>query len=311
MGQSISTEQPLRKIAPLYGLEVANPRHLREGHSNTNWLFESQGARYVATVVDSEPLDFAIAQARILRWLVDHHVATSQIRLTVDGQLAACVGGQPVLVKRYIEGETKSRLDPAMLFQVGQALARLHQVPAPTWLRAAHRFAQIFEAVVCNQIDPSFGRWVAEQLRLGQAISADLPRGLIHADLFWDNIIFHEGQLQAIIDFERAMFGRFAFDLGMCIVGTCANNRNSIDLNWARELVKGYESIRPLEHAERLAIQSLTQYSAAITACWRFWRYRLDLNSAEKAHLPTIMADIANQIAAIPTDHFLKQLWPA
>ncbi|MFQ3207164.1 MAG: homoserine kinase type II [Glaciecola sp.] len=81
-------------------------------------------------------------------------------------------------------------------------------------------------------------------------LSDSLPRGLIHGDLFNDNLVFENGKFKAIIDFEEACFYYSVFELGMAIVGTCFSN-TSIDFNKVTALVDGYQQIRPLEPIEK------------------------------------------------------------
>ena len=153
--------------------------------------------------------------------------------------------------------------------------------------------------------DHDYVRWLTGRYcDLTQNISSNLPSGLIHGDLFCDNALFEGKQLKAILDFEDVCHYYKVFDIGMAIVGLCRQNKR-IDLGKASSVLSGYQKIRPLEGAEREALQAFIELAAILTSVWRFWKYNIDLPGTQKSNKYLEMVHIARQIAAIPKTVFL------
>jgi homoserine kinase type II len=144
--------------------------------------------------------------------------------------------------------------------------------------------------------DPAYEDWVRKSLaRLDVGSFSDLPRGLIHADAFADNVLFDGDKLVGIIDFELACNYLFAFDLAMAVIGLCLHDgqpcRRKIN-----SLILGYEEIRCLSANELGAIKQLAEYAAIMTSLWRYWRYRCHEPHHVKQSAYLYMADVAHRI---------------
>ena len=100
-------------------------------------------------------------------------------------------------------------------------------------------------------------------IRLDRKRRADLPRGLVHGDLFRDNVLWHEGRIAALLDFESAHKGPFAYDLAVTILSW--SFRDTFDFDVARAIVAGYREVRELEESEREAL-----YVESVFAALRF-----------------------------------------
>jgi homoserine kinase type II len=108
-------------------------------------------------------------------------------------------------------------------------------------------------AGVRPSLAPDFGRIRSLYARLVPARDTTLPSGLVHGDLFRDNVLFGDGGIAALLDFESAFHGPFVYDLVVTLAAWCF--RDSFELDLARSMVTGYESSRPLAPAERSAIR--------------------------------------------------------
>jgi homoserine kinase type II len=137
---------------------------------------------------------------------------------------------------------------------VGEALARVHRAGAGAE-RPEGRFREsdllerlrwIANGSFAAEADPlreALGRW-------GKARDPGLRRGLVHGDLFRDNVLWHaNGSILALLDFESASDGVLAHDLMVTMLAWCVGE--AFDWRLARSLVRGYETVRPLEPNER------------------------------------------------------------
>ena len=131
---------------------------------------------------------------------------------------------------------------------------------------------------------------------------------MIHSDLFYDNVLFVDKRLKAIIDFEDALYYYKGFDLGMGVVGLCSRE-SVVALDKVRALVAGYQRIRQLEEKEKETLQLFSEYAATIVACWRYWKYNIDTPIAKKARTYLPMLRLAERIRDIPPARFLDAIF--
>ena len=111
-------------------------------------------------------------------------------------------------------------------------------------------------------------RW-DEELR--GSIPDNLPQGVLHGDLFPDNVL-GDAVVVAIIDFEEAWIGPRAFDLVMAFVGFGWQDGVPRQECWGA-LLNGYESVSPLTESEKGALPALYRYATLSIAAWRYWKH--------------------------------------
>ena len=143
---------------------------------------------------------------------------------------------------------------------------------------------------------------------LSNEIPPGLPRGLIHGDLFYGNVLFAGKTFKAIIDFEDACQYYQVFDLGMAAVGLCTEDF-IVSMTKVRSLVGGYQKNKVLAEQEKEALQLFIEYAAIATSSWRFWKYNIDWPIAEKAGKHWEMVKIAKAVRAIPQAKFMNTVF--
>ena len=124
-------------------------------------------------------------------------------------------------------------------------------------------------------------------------------------DIFFDNVLFENNKIKAIIDFEEACNYYLIFDLGMGILGLCRTGEK-IDLNKARALIKGYEQIRSLGVPERDSLQLFIEYAAIATSWWRFWKYNIHTPTPDLRNKHWKMVQVAKEVEILDKKHFLS-----
>jgi homoserine kinase type II len=281
-----------------YGVRVIDARPVGYGSGNWNYRLTTEEGDFVLCLIEEQTAHEVHVMAQTLQWLADHGYPSSALRRSVGGALTTVIDGKPALLRRFLPGDVCWALDEDQVRQVGASLAALHRLPCPGFLPTDIYYTQgRFTQALGSGHDPAYEAWVKRSLdRLDVGSYADLPRGLIHADAFPDNILFDGGELVAIIDFELACDYLLAFDLAMAIVGLCLDEGRpcfaKID-----SLIAGYESLRPLGRAEIAAIQPLTEYAAIMTSLWRYWRYCCHEPGHAKQHGYRALAEAARQVA--------------
>ncbi len=303
-------QKDVQDIADRYALTLVGFEPLEGGAGNSNYLLHTRQGAYVLTVFEDKTGPHVVDIGRLLLLLADCAFPTTRLRAPAQGGLATRYKDKPVLVKEYIAGQVYRHLNETMLEQIGLAIARLHQVPTPDFLPDKHAYSlEVFTTNLGRNINPSYESWLAKRLDyLARCFPSNLPRGLIHGDVFYDNVVFEGKELRAIIDFEQACCYYKAFDLGIGIVGLCAEG-SAIALDKARALVQGYQSVRMLEKREKEALQGFVDYAATATSSWRFWKYNIDTPIAEKANKHCEMVRLADAVSAIPKARFLEAIF--
>lgn len=245
-------QSDIRKIAENYGLTVADFESINGGNGNSSYLLTTPQGKYVLTVCDDKTLDEVVIMGKLLLLLKEYNFPCTRVVPAVNRDIITMYENKPVMLKVYIEGQVVESLDQGMLSQVGVATARLNQIPSPDYLPDEHPYGlQLFPRVFSLNIDEKYQSWLAKQFDdLVQNIPLNLPRGLIHGDLFYDNLIFEQGKFNAMIDFEETCHYYKVFDLGMAIVGSCVDG-STVNLDKARALVNGYQQVRQLEQIEK------------------------------------------------------------
>jgi homoserine kinase type II len=298
-------ESDIQGIGSRYDLTIVDYETVLAGATNYNYLVRTQQGSYVLTVLEDKTFNQAVELGRLLLLLKEYAFPTTRPLFAGNGEIAIVHKGKPVMVKEYVEGEVNRDLDERMLGQVGAAMGKLHQVPVPGFLADRQPYGvRKFTHIFGQDIDREYEAWIAERFSdFAKQKPKSLPRGLIHGDLFYDNVLFEGAMLKAIIDFEEAMCEDKVFDLGMGIVGMCRVGAG-VELDKARALVRGYEQVRKLEEREKGALQMFIEYAAETVSCWRYWKYHVDEPSEKNADKHRQMVRIAEEIRGVPKARF-------
>ncbi len=297
----------LQGITAPYCIEVLDFNSIRGGNANTSYYLEAKNGEYILTIVEERTMAEMQNLVSLLHWLKLHNFSTSELVKTREGNEITLFERKPVLIKKWIPGNVVEELEPHMLYQIGTALAKLHQISSPSHLSRFQSYGiQSFPEIFDKGIDLKYETWLKDQAqRFDNLIPENLPKGLIHGDLFFDNVLFRNGKLEAIIDFEEACHYFLVFDLGMAIVGLCRTNR-IVDLQKGNAFLDGYKQIRSLEISEKESLQLFIEYAATATSNWRFCKYNILSPNPVSKHKHWEMVKVAEQIKSIPKDRFFS-----
>jgi homoserine kinase type II len=267
------SDEEMRRVLAFYSLALESFTPLPgKGTVNTNFEVRASGRRYFLRVNEGKSAADALAEGRLVAALRRGGVPTPEV-LTAPGGAHVEAGGKPVTLFPWIDGhEAHAAADePATVAVVGRALALVHQAGralAPAELPRNHYSLEELERRLATfDGDPRFADVVpliaAELARAHRRRRESAPGGLIHQDLFPDNLLVDErGELAAILDLEQATGGPFAYDLAVSLNAWCWDGRE-IRREAADAVLAAYERARPLEAAARAALVDEARLAAA------------------------------------------------
>ncbi len=208
------------------------------GSENTSYFVETSSERYVLTIFNQQSLEEVTNLASLLVYLTDQGIRTSQVVAPPKEPIVVLYNEKPVMLKLYVDGDVTANLTGNLLIQLGEEMARLHEIPAPSYLPQSFPYGcSHFPEVTDSNLGHPYVDWLSEKSSyLQERIPQHLPMALIHGDVFFDNVIVQDDQLMAIIDFAEACHYHRSFDLGMAIIGTC-RDRKGISFEKAGRLI--------------------------------------------------------------------------
>lgn len=294
-------QQAIAQIAQQYAIApITHFRPLEGGSENSNYYLATKEEAYVLTICESKTFTETEALAKLLFHLEKHQFSTTQIIRNKHGEMVSAFQEKPILLKSYLTGKVVEQFSDKLLVEIGASIARLNQIPAPDYLPTQcafgiGSFCQLRE----GKIEHPFVKWLNKmEAYIRLQFHPDLPKGLIHGDIFYSNVIVSDQQLPVIMDFEEACHYYRIFDLGMAIVGLC-NQQGKIDLRAAHQLIAGYQKRMPLLALEKEKLKAFTVYAATATAFWRFRQFNVIVPDETRRNRYQEMQNIANQIFAI------------
>jgi homoserine kinase type II len=265
-------DEELRAFVALYDIgEVLSCKGIAEGVENSNFLLTTELGNFILTLYEKrvarDDLPFFIA---LMDHLAHHGVACPTPVRAGDGEALRELCGRPAAIVTFLTGMWPRRIDPFHCAGVGGALARLHEagesfpMQRPNDLGPAG-WRRLYEACRrrADEVQPGLACEIREELAfLEAAWPRDLPTGIIHADLFPDNVFFRDHELTGLIDFYFACTDFLAYDLAICLNAWCFEPDGSFNVTKARLMVGNYLRERTLRPAELALLPLLARGSA-------------------------------------------------
>lgn len=251
--------------------DLLSYKGIAEGVENTNFLLHTTRDPLILTLyekrVEKSDLPFFLG--------LMHHLAARDLSCPLplprkDGALLGELSGRPAALISFLEGMWLRKPEAKHCHEVGKALAAMHvagegfQIERPNalslegwkqlWDKSESRADEVekgLQAEIRAEIDFLDANW-----------PIDLPAGVIHADLFPDNVFFLGDNLSGLIDFYFACNDFLAYDVSICLNAWCFEKDGAFNVTKSMALLEGYQSVRALSEEERAALPVLARGSA-------------------------------------------------
>ena len=247
------------------------------GIENSNFFIDTDSGRYVLTIFERMADDELPYFMRLMKHLSHHGLSCPDVMVRSDGELIFDVQGKKGCIVSCLSGRTLDELNIAQLKSSGRALAQLHlagkEFPEnrdnPTGTEWLDDTIDGMMANVQQKYGEGSAQLLYDEMNFQRDQSFNLPRGVIHGDLFVDNILYEGDEVTGIIDFYYAHDATYAMDIAISI------NAQAIllgrdDTARTHAFLAGYSELRPLSDGEKEALPALLRLGAL-----RFWTSRL------------------------------------
>ena len=269
------SEENLKDILSNYNLgKLDSFKGIEEGIENTNYFLSVNKKKYILTVyekrVKTKDLPFF---SELMTTLNKSNFKCPVPIRNNNEQVITEFNNKKLMIVTFLEGKAKSNLSPDNCKSVGMEVAKMHEITKNFNIKrqndlSINSWRNLFDSVKsqCSKIHIDLPRLIEENLKdVEKNWPKNLPQGIIHADLFHDNIFFEKEKFSGIIDFYFSCNDFFAFEIAICFNALCfdgVKENLSFNVTKAKNFIEGYSSIRKLTEAEKDSIKVLSQGAA-------------------------------------------------
>ena len=287
------SEKELKNFFSKYDLgDLINYKAIEEGIENTNYFTMTGKGKFILTLyekrVEVKDLPFFIG---LMKNLFDKGFPSPEPMINKNGNYISEILGKKAALVSFLDGKSKKNLSPNDCYQVGISTAKLHVITKDLTGKRVNKLSvnswrKLYDKVKqdCTKIHKNLPKIIEKNLsEIENSWPNNIPSGIIHADLFPDNIFFKQNKLSGIIDFYFSCHDFYAFEIAICLNALCFEGKNenlSFNVTKAKKFVDGYSSIRQLVEKERKSLKVLCQGAAIRFLLTRVFDY---LNLTEGA----------------------------
>ena len=265
---------------------------IKKGIENTNYLIKTSKKKIILTIfekrVQKKDLPFFM---NLMFGLSKNKIKCPEPIKNKKGKYLFKIRNKTACLVSFLEGKDKNQLTNKDCFQVGKNAALLHLAAKKLRLYRKNSLSVNSWGPLLNRIDKRINKLSSNLIDTMRTDLVDIkkkwpkrmPNGIIHSDLFIDNIFFYKKKYYGFIDFYFSANDFLAYELATCVNALCFKKRNKIfilDKSKSSQLLKGYQSVRKLNYKEKSNFNTLCRGSALRYLLTRSYDY---LNTPKKA----------------------------
>jgi homoserine kinase type II len=252
--------------------ELLSYKGIAEGVENSNFLLHTRAGTFILTLYEKrvarDDLPFFL---NLMTHLASHGLNCPQPLLDRQGEALGTLAGRPAAIINFLEGVWPRKPNVSHCAGVGEALAKMHLAGRDFAMRRANALSvagwrPLFEAAAprADELQHGLRAFIGAELDYleNNIWPQNLPQGVIHADLFPDNVFFIGERLSGLIDFTFACDDMLAYDVAICLNAWCFESDHSFNATKARAFLNAYGRQRKLSDAEQDALPLLARGAA-------------------------------------------------
>ena len=283
----------ISKIEKIFKLgKVRNFHGIKKGIENTNYFLEFKNQKTVLTIfekrVKTKDLPFFM---KLMHGLSKLGIVCPNPIKNKKGSYLFKIKNKSACLVTFLKGGDKKKLNPLNCREIGKKVAELHQATKKLKLNRKNSMSIKFLPRILNKIDNRINK-LSKNLKIDMKLDLknlaknwpkNLPNGVIHSDLFIDNIFFYKNKFYGFIDFYFSSTDFYAYELATCMNALCFDKKNNkfiLNKKKSYNLIKGYEIRRKLTRKEKKSFNTLCKVSALRYLLTRAYDY---LNTPKNA----------------------------
>ena len=264
--------------------EIISFQGIKKGIENTNYLLKSKNKKFILTIfekrVSNKEIPFFM---KLMDKLNNSKINCPKPLKNNNGKYLIKLKNKTACIVSFLKGKDKNKLNLKNCFEVGKIIAQMHLVTKNIDLSRKNSMG-------IKNLDPllksikfrsdkfsNLEKFLVNNLKeIKKNWPKKLPKGIIHGDLFIDNIFFNKNKLSGIIDFYFAANDYFMYEIAICINALCFDNKKSkfqINKQKIKSLIKGYESIKKISLKEKKSLNILCRGAAMRYFLTRLYDY--------------------------------------
>lgn len=306
--------EQLEALLSHYALgELLDYQGISAGIENTNYFVTTSAGEFVLTLFEQIGHAELPYFLELMAYLAEHEVPSAHPEADNEGHYLRDFCGRPTAIVKRLSGRNVEQPTAAHCAALGQSLGYMHSATSGFPLyRANTRGPQWWTATakqVCEHLDADEQSLLRDEINFQKAYqSLELPRGVIHADLFRDNALFEGEQLRGIIDFYYACDDVLLYDVAVTVNDWCVLDNGAFDVERLHAFLNAYQQKRPFTANEQNAWGVMLRAAAL-----RFWVSRCQdkffPRSGELTHIkdPSVFKNILQYRQQLPHDCQLPQ----
>ena len=279
-------ESDLPLIESNFNLEkIISFNGIRQGIENTNYLIKTKRKKYILTIfekrVQKKDLPFFM---KLMDKLSENNIGCPKPIKNKNNKYLITLKKKPASIVTFFDGKDKKKLNIRECYLVGKNIAKFHSVSSKIKLfrkntLPGNNLSHLLGSIKFNLKNNSINLQKLLKQNLNEIKKEwpkKLPIGIIHADLFIDNIFFKDGKFQGFIDFYFSCNDFMMYEIAICINALCfdkKNNKFSINKNKVKNLINGYNCIRKISKKEKDSLNILCRGAALRYLLTRIYDY--------------------------------------
>tara|TARA_X000001036_G_scaffold438678_1_gene487175 strand:+ start:926 stop:1894 length:969 start_codon:yes stop_codon:yes gene_type:complete len=247
---------------------------IQEGIENTNYYLLVEEKKYILTIYEKRvnPKDLPFF-SELMSELNNKNFKCPVPIVNNQNETITEYNGKKLMIVSFLEGKAKLALTPKDCKQLGYEVAKMHEITKDFKIRrnndlSIKSWRKLFNSVKeqCIKIDKDLPKLIeANLINVEKNWPKNLPSGIIHADLFSDNIFFQNEEFTGIIDFYFSCNDFYSFEIAVCFNALCFDGQKhnlSFNVTKAKNFIDGYSKLRKLSDEEKKSIKVLSQGAA-------------------------------------------------
>jgi len=272
---TLSLDEVRLWLAPFNVGELQTLRGIAAGITNTNYFVETSQSRFVLTVFEKNDFDELPYFVHLMAHLSQHSIQCPSPITDRAGVALHRIHGKPALMVSCLRGSDVSQPNLAQIEAVAQTLARMHLAGMAFHEQSHNQRGQGWRVMTAQQVMPKLApvqqHLLQEELEFQHGLDlSGLPHGVIHGDLFRDNVLFDGDVLGGFIDFYYACHDVLAYDVAIAVNEWCVDANGAFVDDKLAVFMNAYHAVRPFTAEEKSFWPALLRRAAL-----RFWLSRL------------------------------------